>query len=169
MKKTLITIIILLIIAIIGLFIYQNSNSEQKYEKPPEQNDGQNNGQNGAPQYYGNEEEKLDLIILESPRPNTAIKSPVTITGMARGYWFFEASFPITIVDWDGLIIGEGYATADGEWMTTDFVPFSATVDFDKSQIRGQYSMNGSLILQKDNPSGLPEHDDALEVPIVFQ
>ena len=26
----------------------------------------------------------------------------------------------------------------------------------------------GSLILKKDNPSGMPEHDDALEIPIFF-
>jgi len=117
-------------------------------------------------EYIGNEIEKSDLIRLESPRPNEKIKSPLTIKGEARGDWFFEASFPISITDWDGRIIGEGFATAKGEWMTTDFVPFEAVLTFTVDP--QAYSNRGSLILRKDNPSGLPEHDDALEVPIIF-
>ncbi|MDP3996461.1 MAG: Gmad2 immunoglobulin-like domain-containing protein [bacterium] len=116
----------------------------------------------------GNLIEKMDFIRLTSPRPSTEITSPVKITGEARGTWFFEANFPISVVDWDGLIIGEGYATSLGEWMTTDFVPFEAEVEFDISQIRGNYSNRGALILQKANPSDLSENDDALEIPIFF-
>jgi hypothetical protein len=109
---------------------------------------------------------KKDLIVLTTPAPLSKITSPVTLTGMARGYWFFEASFPVTIVNWDGVIIGEGIATADGEWMTEDFVPFTATVDFTFDPAT-PYT-RGTIILKKDNPSGLPEHDDALEIPITF-
>ncbi len=115
-------------------------------------------------EYFGNELEKIDLIRLSTPRPNETIKSPLQISGVARGGWFFEGSFPIFLVDWDGLIIAESFATAQGEWMTENFVPFTATLEF-KTPI---YKNNGSLILKKDNPSGLPEHDDALEIPIFF-
>lgn len=135
----------------------------------------------------GNELEKDNLIRIASPRPNDKIKSPVEIRGAARGYWFFEASFPIFVVDWDGKIIGQGNATANNNWMTEDFVPFTASVQFDISQISGnpaitagKYSKQGSLILKKDNPSGLPQNDpegeqtpygagDALEIPVVFE
>lgn len=115
----------------------------------------------------GNELEKNDLIRLVNPRPNQIIQSPVIITGEARGTWFFEASFPVILVSWDGLIIAQGFAQAKSDWMTTDFVPFEATLTFDAD--KNAYSNRGVLILQKDNPSGLPEHDDALEIPIVFQ
>ena len=115
----------------------------------------------------GNELEKVDLIRLETPRPNGEIASPLTITGEARGSWFFEASFPVILVDWDGRIIAEHYASAEGEWMTTEFVPFTATLEFELEE--DIYSKRGTLILQKHNASGLPEHDDALEVPILFQ
>ena len=118
--------------------------------------------------------DKSNLIRLDNPRPNQIIQSPLTIKGEARGYWFFEASFPVVLTNWDGLIIAQGIATAQrdpatpGEmnWMTTEFVPFEATLKFiiDKNA----YSNRGFLILRKDNPSGLPEHDDALEIPIVF-
>jgi hypothetical protein len=110
---------------------------------------------------------KGDLITLASPAPLSKISSPVRVSGMARGYWFFEGSSPITIVNWDGLIIGEGYATADGEWMTEEFVPFSGTVNF-MFDPQTPYD-RGTLILKKDNPSGLPEHDDALEILVRFE
>lgn len=106
------------------------------------------------------------LIVLDSPSEGSVVTSPVTLTGKARGNWFFEASFPITIVNWNGLIIGEGYATAEGDWMTTEFVPFTATVEYTIDP-ETPYA-RGWVILKKDNPSGLPEHDDAIEVPIIF-
>jgi hypothetical protein len=109
---------------------------------------------------------KKNLIVLESPTPGSIVTSPITITGKARGYWYFEASFPITIVNWNGLIIGEGIAQAQGDWMTEDFVPFSATLTYDFPEDTPY--RRGAIILQKDNPSGLPENDDALEVPIEF-
>jgi hypothetical protein len=120
---------------------------------------------NKTPENTGNENEKKDLIRITAPRPNGVITSPLKITGEARGNWFFEASFPIVVTDWNGLILGEGYATAQGEWMTTEFVPFTATLKFKNPNSNNK---NGTLILKKDNPSGLLEHDDALEIPIVF-
>jgi len=113
---------------------------------------------------------KADLITLVTPVPNGVVGSPLTIVGSARGNWFFEASFPVTLTNWDGLIIAEGVATADGEWMTTDFVPFRATLEFTSPYPEGgqDFMKRGSLILKKDNPSGLPEHDNALEIPVRF-
>ena len=117
----------------------------------------------------GNELEKTDLIRVNTPRPGDTIESPLHIAGEARGYWFFEATAPVNVVDWDGKIIGEGYITATGDWMTEDLVPFEGEVSFDTSAIQGNYSNKGTLILRKDNPSGLPENDDALEFPVVFK
>lgn len=105
-----------------------------------------------------------DLIVVESPLPNQTITNPVVVRGTARGYWFFEASAPVSVVDWDGRIIGEGYITADGEWMTEDFVPFTGTISYDLPA--DTYSTRGAIIFQKDNPSGLPENDRALEIPV---
>lgn len=112
-------------------------------------------------------ESKADLIQIVTPVVGSVVASPITVTGQARGYWFFEGSFPIVITDWNGLIIGEGYATAQGEWMTEEFVPFVADVSF-VFPAQTPYK-NGTLIFKKDNPSGLPEHDDALEIPVVFE
>jgi hypothetical protein len=106
-----------------------------------------------------------ELITLESPKPREKVTTPLVIKGKARGNWFFEASFPVILTNWDGLIIAEGVATADGDWMTEAFVPFTAEIHFEKPA----FDERGTLILQKANPSDLPENDDALEIPIVFE
>ncbi len=112
---------------------------------------------------------KEDLIQVESPRANEIISSPLIIKGKARGNWFFEASFPVVLVNWDGLIIAQGIATAKSDWMTSEFVPFEVALEFKKpASIKGVVN-RGSLILKKDNPSGLPKYDDALEIPILFE
>jgi len=115
-------------------------------------------------------ETHANIVQIESPLPNQLIKSPFTVTGQARGPWYFEASFPVVLTNWDGLIIAEGLATAQEEWMTEDFVPFTATLTFENLYRVGDpdFMQRGSLILKKDNPSGLPEHDDALEIPVRF-
>lgn len=104
-------------------------------------------------------------IFVESPQRNSYISSPLTIAGVARGPWFFEATFPVVLTDWDGKIIAQHYAQAKSEWMTTDFVPFEAVLEFEKPI----YGERGFLILKKDNPSGLPEYDDSREIPIFFK
>ncbi len=93
------------------------------------------------------------------------IASPLTITGQIRGIWFFEASFPVMLTDWDGKIIAQGIAKAKGDWMTENFVPFEATLTF----VKPEYKNTGTLILKKDNPSNLPQNDAAIEIPIKFK
>lgn len=110
-----------------------------------------------------------DVVIVEQPLVGDVVTSPIIVSGEARGTWFFEGDFPVYVVDWDGKIIGQGIAKAEGGWMTTDFVPFSASVTFDYSEISGNYSDRGTLILQKDNPSDNPSLDDAFEIEIMLK
>ncbi len=120
-----------------------------------------------AAQDSGNAVQKANFIRLTAPQPNSVVSSPLVLTGEARGYWYFEASFPIFLVDWDGKIIAQGIATAKDNWMTEEFVPFEAELTFAPDP--NVYSNRGALILRKDNPSGLPEHDDALEIPVIIK
>ena len=112
----------------------------------------------------GNELEKIDIIRINTPRPNQVINSPFVIKGEARGIWFFEGDFPVVLTNVDGIIIAQGFVTAQSEWMTEEFVEFKGTLEFEKPSD----SDNGTLILRKDNPSDLPEYDDELEIPILF-
>ncbi len=107
---------------------------------------------------------KDNLIRVSSPKPNEIIKSPLLVTGEARGYWFFEASFPVKLLDENGTQIAAKPAQAKGEWMTTDFAPFEVSLEF--SAPAGK---TGTLILEKDNPSGLAQNADELRIPVRFK
>lgn len=114
-------------------------------------------------QDIGNELEKTDLIRITAPRPGQIITSPVVIEGEARGNWFFEASFPARLLDGNGVELAVIPVQATGEWMTTEFVDFQSTMIFPLPT-----TATGTLILEKDNPSGLPENADQLIIPIRF-
>ncbi len=104
-----------------------------------------------------------DLIRIVSPLPNASVSSPITVTGEARGTWFFEASFPVQILGADGSVLAQAPAQAQGEWMTTEFVGFSATIPFTPGN-----NLTGTIRFVKDNPSGDPERDMHVDVPVVF-
>lgn len=114
-------------------------------------------------EFIGNEVEMLDMIVIDSPRPNSVIESPLKVTGEARGQWFFEADFPLILTDWDGKIIAEGYAQAQGEWMTVNFVPFEGELEFEKPE----FGDKGTLILKKQNAADFDE-EESLEIPVLF-
>lgn len=102
-------------------------------------------------------------IRVNSVSSNQRIESPLTITGQARGSWYFEASFPIEILDGNGKRIAIVPAQATSDWMTAEFVPFSATLTFAKPD-----TATGTIIFRNDNPSGLPENDRWISVPVRF-
>jgi hypothetical protein len=104
-------------------------------------------------------------ISIDAPLSNTVVTSPITISGKAKGFWFFEATFPVQLKDANGLVIAESFATAQGEWMTEEFVPFTATIKF----VKPTESKTGTLVFKKANASGLPENDDSFEVPVRFE
>lgn len=104
-----------------------------------------------------------DLIRVTSPAPLDLIASPLAIEGETRGTWFFEASFPVKLLDANGNEIAVGHAEALNDWMTENFVPFRAELKFAAPK-----TATGKLILEKDNPSGLPEYDNRFVVPVRF-
>lgn len=160
MSKTNLIIIILVIVALVA-GLASRLMKDKSTEMPP-LNDAEKEEGMGEELGYV---EHNDLIRVTSPLPESQVSSPLVITGKARGMWYFEADFPITLTNWDGLIIAEGYATAQGDWMTEEYVPFTATLEFVADT---SVSNRGTLILHKDNPSGLPERDDALEYTVYF-
>ena len=102
-------------------------------------------------------------VTINSPKVNALVSSPLTVTGEASG-WYFEGSFPVTLLDANGKILVQFYATAQGDWMTSDFVPFISKLTFPKPT-----TDTGTLVLIKDNPSGLPENDESVSIPVRFK
>ncbi|PIR59699.1 MAG: hypothetical protein COU68_04200, partial [Candidatus Pacebacteria bacterium CG10_big_fil_rev_8_21_14_0_10_45_6] len=109
------------------------------------------------------ERELDDLIRVTTPQTDAAVASPLTVTGEARGTWYFEADFPVELLDAAGVVIAQGIAQAQGSWMTEEFVPFEVTLTFDTPT-----NDNGTLVFKKNNPSGLPENDNELRLPVIF-
>ena len=104
-----------------------------------------------------------DLIRVEFPQPGTRITSPLQIKGKARGTWFFEGDFPVRLFDEDNNKIAVTIATAQGEWMTEDWVDFEASMEFEAPA-----SERGVLIFEKSNPSDMRELDNEFRIPVNF-
>lgn len=109
--------------------------------------------------------DKDNLIVVASPIKDSEVSSPLSVAGRARGSWFFEGSFPILIQDSYGNIVAESHATAQGTWTSKDFVKFVGNLQF-SNYIKGS---KASLILKRDNPSGLTENDDSIVIPIILK
>lgn len=104
------------------------------------------------------------MVRVYTPEKNTLIKNPVELSGEARGSWYFEASFPVRIEDTNGNVLGQHFLQANGDWMTTDFVPFSGELSY----VPPPVTTTGYIIFEKDNPSGLPEFDDEYRLPVII-
>ena len=102
-------------------------------------------------------------ITVTNPQPNTQVTSPLTISGQAKGSWYFEASFPIKLYDANNILIAQTTGAAQGNWQTTNFVPFTATLTFTTPS-----TATGTLVLEKDNPSGEPQNADSVSIPVTF-
>ncbi|MBD3282110.1 MAG: hypothetical protein GF387_00670 [Candidatus Portnoybacteria bacterium] len=173
--KKIITIIIILIVAIALFVIIRPQQTEEitsfeecveagypvmeSYPQQCKTPDGKTFTEN-----IGNELEKDHLIRITSPRPNEIIQSPLTIKGQAKGTWFFEADFPIKLKDANNNTIATAIAQTTEDWMTEEFISFQAELEFQKPETK-----EGTLILEKANPSGLPENEDQLIIPIKFK
>lgn len=104
------------------------------------------------------------LIVVDNPYPGAVTGKQFAITGKARGTWYFEASFPYVVIDPNGKMLAQGHGSAQGDWMTTNFVPFRADVTIPNS-----YTGKATVLLKNDNPSGLPERDASVSFPITIE
>jgi hypothetical protein len=116
-----------------------------------------------APQ-PANNSDNSSLIIVDYPKPNDIVTSPLTIRGRASGTWFFEGDAPVTLYWGVGDSFADSRITAKGEWMTTDFVEFEGTVVFPEPDM--DY---GDLFLYQDNPSDIQGSREYIKIPVRFR
>jgi hypothetical protein len=105
-----------------------------------------------------------DGILVSTPKRNGKIKSPLLISGEAKGDWFFEAEFTAELYDANNNLLGKAILTAKDDWMTPDFVPFEGELNFKKPS-----NPTGFLRFLNANPSGMPEYQKVFEEPIEFE
>lgn len=105
-----------------------------------------------------------ESLKITAPEAGAVVSAPLVVKGEAKGSWYFEASFPIRLVDEQGNELARATAQAQGDWMTDAYVRFEATFDsFDSGTATA-----GKLVFEKDNPSGLPENAESFEMPVQF-
>lgn len=146
-----------------------NSNGNANLNSNLNINSGANTNLNGnvntnSPSGAGTTPRNDDLIVVTRPLNNALVTSPLTVSGRARGTWYFEASFPVRLLDADGNEIAITAAQAQSSWMTPSYVNFTARLTFTRPA-----TDTGTLILEKNNPSGLPQNADSLEIPVRFR
>lgn len=98
---------------------------------------------------------------LKTPHATDVVKSPLFVEGEAGG-WYFEGEFPVRLLDASGNEITWGSAIAQGDWMTTDFVPFRATLIF-----TAPASATGTLVFEASNPRGNGS-SQTVQIPVKF-
>lgn len=103
------------------------------------------------------------VIVVDTPFPGAVTGKEFEVRGKAAG-WYFEASFPVEVLDKDGKMIAQAPAQAQGDWMTSEFVPFKVTI-----KVPDSYIGKATLVLKKDNPSGLPENDASMSFPFTIE
>jgi hypothetical protein len=103
-----------------------------------------------------------DLVFL-SILPNAKVSGALNLTGEVKGGYFFEGNILINVLDTNKNVLKQGHGTATTEWMTTDPVSFTATVDF-----TGLVAGPAYLEIHNDNASGLPENDKSILIPIII-
>lgn len=158
MKKRYVVLVIIALFAIALMTLFRDATA------PTVRNTDQIAGDSLTPE--APPAQKDDLITVSYPLPQGTVASPLIVKGKARGNWYFEGSFPVTLTDEAGNVLMAHYATAQGEWMTTQYVPFTSTLKY--TLPAGTTSMKGFLILKKDNPSGEARFDNQLVIPVTL-
>lgn len=102
------------------------------------------------------------LAVIEELKANSVISSPLVVKGEAPGAWYFEASFPVKLLDDKGNVIVTAPAYAQSDSLTTDFVPYKTLLEFTTT------ATSGYLVLTNDNPSGLIENELSVKIPVTF-
>ncbi|MFH0955766.1 MAG: GerMN domain-containing protein [Candidatus Falkowbacteria bacterium] len=102
-------------------------------------------------------------ISVATPQPNQIVSSPLIVEGQALGNWFFEASFPIEIIDKQGKLLGQSYVQAQSDWMTENLVPFKGEINY-----QAMSTTTGKLVFKNDNSSGLPQYEKKFEIPVII-
>lgn len=108
--------------------------------------------------------DRIASVYLTNIERDSEISLPIDIEGQAVGNWFFEASFPATVINDKEEIIAQGIMQAQGEWMTEEHVPFKG-----KLERITDYTGPAFIVLKKDNPSGEARFDEDVKISVIIK
>jgi hypothetical protein len=151
-NKNTILIIVVILLAIGAYFAFGNKksgtiNNDGTNQQGNDINNGSNNGSNNGT----TDPDMSSKIVVTAPEGNSVNASTgFTVSGKAVGNWFFEASAPVSVYSKDGKLLVATYMTAQGDWMTTNFVPFKGEIP----PFLTNGATEGYIQFENDNPSG---------------
>ena len=166
-KGALWTLVVVALLLVGGWLVYRANNRTQTVNEQeattttPEATAPSEDERAGTVEYTST---KGVVLRLDRKLEDTLLTSPLTITGSVPGNWSFEADFPVELQDSTGRMLAQQPATLQGDWMTTEYVPFTVTLDYVEPEER----QTAKLILHKSNPSGLDENDDRVEIDVLL-
>ncbi|PIP68757.1 hypothetical protein CO033_01680 [Candidatus Nomurabacteria bacterium CG_4_9_14_0_2_um_filter_32_10] len=146
----LLLIVILIVILVVVVFFFQKPVVD--VNPPPEDNII-------LREILGNKDDLISFSIL----PNSKVQGVVSYQGAVKGGYFFEANILINILDANKNVLKTSNAIAMTDWMTIEPVEFEGNIDFTNLPKGLAY-----IEIHNDNPSGLPENDKSVLIPIVI-
>lgn len=123
-KLNSVLLLVLIILMVIALIVMSKNkevyiNSYKKIDQNIENKENQN-------EILDN---KQDLVSF-SVEPGQKVGGLMEVMGVVKGGYFFEANILVNILDVNKNILKNSYGTATTDWMTTDPVSFTASIDF---------------------------------------
>ena len=103
-----------------------------------------------------------DELVLFEPQDGDTVGCPLRVQGRALGSWFFEATFPVRLVDAEGQTIFQAPLMTSENWMTEDYIGFEASFYYQTT------ATEGTLILENANASGLPENAKQVSLDVTL-
>ncbi len=147
--KIVLIIIAITILGVGGFVIYRNYTNQTPYSP--------------APLVTATPNPKSEVVIT-SPLANSIVKSPLIVRGTVPAGWMFEGSLPIKLLDDNKNLIVQGIAQekVPGSWQSGDPIDFESEIKFTTT------ARSGFLVIEKDNPSGLPENAKSFSFEVLF-
>lgn len=165
-------VVILFVLAIVATYIWQHTQIDKLNQQVGDLNKqlnttGTDSKQttlpNTNPTRINYTSLKSVSVKVYSPHGDEKIVSPLAVIGEVPGSWSFEANFPIKLLNGNGKVVAQTSAQILGNWMTDKLVPFSAKLSWTT-----QETGTGTLVLVKDNPSGIASNNDTVSIPVKF-
>lgn len=91
---------------------------------------------------------------------NASVGSTININGEVVGNYTFEATFRVSLLDQTGNIVLTQPANVTGDWMTTNKLPFSLSLNHSLT------AQNATILFENDNPSALEQNSRKIYLPI---
>ena len=146
----LLVLIILMIVALKIMWLNQSTYLPFLNDKQTE---------TSLPVISGNKDDLVSFSIL----PGQKVSGVVKITGSIKNNYFFEGNILVNILASDKKLLKAGHGTATTPWMTSGPVSFETSLDFSSLPQGIAY-----IEIHNDNPSGLPQNDKSILVPVVI-